>query len=720
MRKELVFALLLTACAGTAQKPAQAGAAQVAPPVAPKHPKAIEQHGETRVDDYAWLRAKDSPEVLAYLHAENAYTEAFMRPTEALQSALYSEIVGRIQQTDETPPVRRGAYVYYSRTTEGQQYPVYCRKRTGPDANEAVLLDLNALAEREKFLDVGEYEVSDDGNLLAFSLDTTGFREYTLQVKDLRTGALSPERIAKVSSSAWAADNRTLFYSVEDDAKRSYRIYRHVLGQAPEHDALVFQEKDERFSVDVSRTRSKAYVLLTSASHTASEVRFIPADKPEADPRVIAERRDNHEYYVDHRGELLYIRTNDHERNFRIATARVTDCAERSWHELVPPSDHVMLEDFAVFARFFAVHEREDGLPHVRVTELGSERPGAEAPALVQGSSRRIELPEAVYEIFPDENPEADVDAYRFIYESPITPTTYYDYRVADRSLDVVKRKAVLGGYDASRYTAERIHARAADGTQIPISLVYAKARPAGPQPMLLTGYGAYGFPYSTTFSYSRVSLLDRGVTFAIAHVRGGGELGKRWHDAGRMLNKRNTFDDFIAAAQQLEQDGHTARDRLVIEGASAGGLLIGAVVNQRPDLFKAALLDVPFVDVLNTMSDASLPLTVGEYEEWGNPQKRDEYRYIASYSPYDNIRAQPYPALLIKTSYNDSQVMYWEPAKYVAKLRATKTDHNPLLFFINMQAGHHGASGRYDQVRERAFDFAFFLTQLGIVKTPQ
>jgi oligopeptidase B len=710
--------LLLSACGGNA-RPAQDATTQAGPPVAPKHAKVIQQHGETRVDDYAWLREKDSPEVLAYLHAENAYTQGVMAPTEALQETLYKEIIGRIQQTDETPPVQRGAYLYYSRTTEGLQYPVYCRKHTGADAAEQKLLDMNALAEREKFLDLGEYEVSDDTNLLAYSLDTTGFRDYTLQIKDLRTGAISPERIPKVASSAWASDNRTLFYTVEDDAKRSYRVYRHVLGQAPEHDVLIYEEKDERFSVDVSRTRSKAYVLLTSGSHTASEVRFIPADRPEADPRVIAPRRDNHEYYVDHRGELFYIRTNDKDRNFRIVTARVGDAGEPSWRELIAADEQVMVEDLAVFDGFYAVHERADGLPRVRVVRLQPDTPGSGSPGVIAGSAHVIDLPEAVYEIFPDENPEAGADTYRFSYESPTTPTTYYAYRVLERTLDVVKRKAVLGGYDASRYATERIHARAADGAEIPISLVYPKAHPPGAQPMLLTGYGAYGFPYPATFSYSRVSLLDRGVSFAIAHVRGGGELGKRWHDAGRMLNKRNTFDDFIAAAEQLEKGGYTAPDRLVIEGASAGGLLIGAVVNQRPDLFKAALLDVPFVDVINTMSDASLPLTVGEFEEWGNPQNEAEYRYIASYSPYDNIKPQAYPTLLVKTSYNDSQVMYWEPAKYVAKLRAAKTDRNPLLFFINMQAGHHGASGRYDQLRERAFDFAFVLSQLGIAKGP-
>ena len=718
IRIACLLSLALSACAATPpQSPNHAGTPQIAPPqppVAPRHPTQSVQHGDTRIDDYAWLRNKDTPEVLSYLHAENAYTQSVMQPTVALQKQLYGEFLSRIQQTDQTPPTRRGGYLYYSRTEEDKQYPIYCRKLDLlPDAIEEVVLDLNVLAQDESFLALGDFELSDDGNLLAYSLDTTGFRQYTLHVKDLRTREVLPDSAEKVTSVAWAADGLTLLYTVEDAAKRSYRLYRHALGS--DDDALAFEERDERFSLEISRTRSKAYLLLTSGSHTTSEVRFVPADTPGAELSVIADRRDGHEYYVDHRGALFFIRTNDRGRNFRIVTAEVTAPDEAHWHELIGASDSVMLEDLAVFDSFFVVHEREDGIAQLRVTEL-TDPPDAGAKAPVAQNPHRIALPEPVHEVYAEENPEASADRYRFSYESLTTPDTYYDYRVETRELDLIKQKAVLGGYDASRYVAERAHARAADGAEIPISLVYRKDLQKQPHPMLLTGYGAYGYPLSTTFSYTRISLLDRGVVYAIAHVRGGGELGKRWHDGGRMLHKQNTFSDFIAVAEQLIGEGRTRNDLLAIEGGSAGGLLIGAVVNARPDLFEAALLDVPFVDVINTMSDASLPLTVGEYEEWGNPSNADEYRYMRQYSPYDNLRAQPYPALLVKTSYNDSQVMYWEPAKYVARLRALGAGkERPLLLWVNMAGGHGGASGRYDQLLERAFDFAFVLQELHV-----
>jgi oligopeptidase B len=698
----LILGLLCSGCARPSVGPkSSAQASPGNPPIAPRHPKQVELHGDVRVDDYAWLRKKDAPEVLSYLRAENAYTNAVMKPTEALQEKLYAEFLSRIKQSDDTPPIRRGDYLYYSRTEEGKQYPIECRKHGKLEAPEEVILDLNLLSQKHSFLGLGVLEVSDDANLIAYSLDTSGFREYTLAVKDLRTGATGPEQIEKVSSAAWAADNRTLFYTVEDPAKRSYRLYRHVLGS--KDDVLIYEEGDQRFSLDVWRSRSKAFVLVGSFSHTTGETRFIPANKPEDTPQLIAARRENHEYYVDHRGDFFYIRTNDRGRNFRIVVTPVSAPAEANWREIVPSSDQVMLEELAIFDDYYVLHEREDGVPQIRVANFDTT------------VSHRIDLPEAVRALYPEENPEASADRYRFSYESLTSATVHYDYQVATRTLEVVKRKPVLGGYDPAHYEAKRIHARAPDGTEIPISLVYAKANPKGPRPMLLEGYGAYGYAYPTTFSYSRVSLLDRGVIFGIAHVRGGGELGKRWHDQGRMLNKKNTFDDFAAAAEHLIKNGYTAPDRLAIEGASAGGLLIGAVLNQRPDLFRAALVDVPFVDVLNTMSDPSLPLTVGEYEEWGDPRKPEEYRYIASYCPYTNIRRQPYPAMLVRTSYNDSQVMYWEPAKYVAKLRAHKSNSSLLLFDINMQGGHGGSSGRYDQLHERAFDFAFLLHALGL-----
>jgi oligopeptidase B len=687
-----------------ARTPADAQGGVPVPPIAPRKPATVVQHGETRVDDYAWLRDKDSPQVLAHLRAEAAYTRAVMKPTESLQQRLYNEIVGRIEETDQTPPVRRGDHLYYSRTERGKQYETHCRRRGSMQAPEEVLLDLNRLAEGEKFLDLGVFEVSDDGARLLYSLDTTGFRDYTLFVKDLRSGELGKERIEHVGSAAWAADGRTIFYTVEDDAKRPYRLYRRTLGSGA--DDLVYEEKDERFVLQVWRARSKAFVFAGSFSHTASEVRFLPAAQPEQAPRVIAERRADHEYSVEHGGDLFYILTNDSGRNFRLVTTRVTTPGPEHWQELVPHSDAVMLEDNAVFAEHLVLHEREQGVPYLRVRELGAG-----------GKSARVALPEPIYEVHPGENPEFQSAKYRFVYESLTTPKSHYDYDFGSGALQLLKRTPVLGGYDPARFRSERVHARAPDGTAVPISLVRSTAQPAGPAPMLLTGYGAYGYPLPTSFSYARISLLERGVTVAIAHVRGGGELGKRWHDQGRMDRKPNTFSDFIAAAEHLIASGATAPDRLVIEGASAGGLLVAAVLNRRPELFRAALLDMPFVDVLNTMSDASLPLTVGEYEEWGNPQLVDQYRNIKAYCPYTNVRAQRYPSILVKTSYNDSQVMYWEPAKYVAKLRALKTDANPLLLWINMHAGHSGASGRYDALRERAFDFAFVLAQLGMAK---
>jgi oligopeptidase B len=696
----LISSALLACTASSAPRTAQPGA--VEPPVAARRPERHTLHGETRVDDYGWLRKKDAPEVLAYLRAENAYSERLLQPTVALRDAIYAETIGRIVQTDQSAPIRRGQFLYYSRTREGLQYPIECRAPLAEPAKEEVLLDANELAKSAPFVDIGVMEVSDDGTRLAYSVDTTGFREYTLHVLELGSRALGPERIAKVSSAAWAADGRTLFYTVEDGAKRPYRLYRHTTGgSAP--DALVYEETDARFVLHVWRSRSKAFVLAGSFSHTASEIRFVSATVPDGQLSLIAPRRADHEYDVDHRGDRFYIRSNDRGRNFRIVTAPVGTPGEAHWQELVPHSDAVMVENLDVFDRFMVLHERENGVPQVRVSDPEG------------GSAHRVALPEPVYEVHAEDNPEPDADRYRFSYESLTTPERHYDYAIADRSLAVVKQKQVLGGYDPARYRSERITARAADGTLIPISLVRRADAPAGPRPLLLTGYGAYGYPLPASFSYSRVSVLDRGVTFAIAHVRGGGELGKRWHDAGRMQHKANSFSDFIAAAEHLIGSGYTSPDRLAIEGGSAGGLLIGAVINQRPELFRAALLDVPFVDVLNTMSDPSLPLTVGEFEEWGNPALLDQYRNIAAYSPYDNLRAQAYPAMLVETSYNDSQVMYWEPAKYVAKLRTLKTDDRPLLLWVNMAGGHGGSSGRYDQWRERAFDLAFLLWQLGV-----
>jgi oligopeptidase B len=672
--------------------------------VARKSPKVDVVHGDRRVDDYFWLREKSNPDVAAYLQAENAYTDAVMKPTEGFQEALYREMLSHIKEADLSAPYRQGGYFYHSRTEEGKQYPLRCRKKETLEAPEEIILDLNELAKGHDFLELGIFDVSDDGNLLAYSTDTTGFREYTLFVKDLRTGQLRSERIEKVDSAAWANDNATMFYVTEDPAKRPFRLYRHRLGA--DRDDLVYEEKDRLFRLDVLRTRSKAYLLLSSDSLTASEVRYLAADRPGDAWKLVAGREAKHEYDVDHHGDHFYIRTNDRGRNFRLVLAPASDPRREDWKEVIPHRPDVMLEGMEFFRNHSVLFEREDGLPRLCVTDLRS------------GDGHRIEFPEPAYTVSPDENHEFDTRSFRYSYQSFITPNSVFEYDMEKRTARLLKQTEVPGGYDPGRYESERLYVQAADGSRIPVSIVYKKdLRRDGTRPMLLNGYGAYGLPQAVRFSSHRLCLLDRGVIFAVAHIRGGGEMGKAWHDQGRMMNKKNTFTDFIAAAEYLVAEKYTSRDRLAIEGGSAGGLLVGAVLNMRPDLFMAAILTVPFVDAINTMLDASLPLTVSEYQEWGNPAKKEEYDYIKTYCPYTNLRAGDYPSTLVKASFNDSLVMYWEPAKYTAKLRTLKTDKNPLLLKTNMAAGHGGASGRYDYLRELALDYAFVLEQLGITK---
>jgi len=678
------------------------------PPLAPREPFVSRVHGQTRVDDYHWLRDKDNPRVRAHLEAENAYTKAVIGHTEAFQGELYREMLARIQETDMEVPYRDGDYEYYSRTEQGRDYPILCRRpagaggeQVGKSAPEQITLDMNAMAQGHDFFALGAFEVTGDARLLAFSSDTTGFRQYTLEVKDLERNEVLPLRIEHARSVAWANDHHTLFYVIEDDAKRAYRLYRHRLGSALHE--LIYEEADQRFSVGIDQSRSRAYLFLTSHSASTSEVRFLRGDDPEGRFTLVQARRHEHEYYLDHHGERFLIVTNDRGRNFRLAAAPVDDPGEPHWSELVPHRDEVMLEGVDAFAHHFVLHERRGGFPLLRVLSLAS------------GESHDIEVPEAACAVHPHANMQFDTRVLRFVYESLVTPDSVFDYDMDSRARTLLKQRPVLGGYDPARYASELVYARAADGERIPVSLVYRRElRTDSAQPLLLTGYGAYGFAHDVHFSSARLSLLDRGLIVATAHVRGGGEMGKRWHDAGRMLAKRNTFTDFIAAAEHLVAQGYARPDQLAIEGGSAGGLLMGAVANARPDLFKAVVADVPFVDVINTMLDPSLPLTTGEYEEWGDPRERSYYDYMLSYSPYDNIEAKAYPAMLVQTSLNDSQVMYWEPAKYVARLRATKTDANPLLLKINLEAGHGGASGRYDYLREIAFTYAFILWQLG------
>jgi oligopeptidase B len=675
------------------------------PPIARRVPRTDVVHGDVRVDDYFWMRDRDDPAVTAYLTAENAYTDEIMKPTVAFQESLYAEMLARIKEDDQTVPYRRRGFFYYSRTETGKQYPIYCRKAGSLEAPEQVMLDLNALAVGHPFLSLGSAAVTDDGRRLAYTTDVTGFREYTLHVKDLETGDVLPYEVEKVSAVAWAADGQTLFYVTEDEAKRPYRLYRHRFGTAAPD--LLFEETDALFRLHVGRSRSLAYLFMISGSFTTTETRVCPAADPHGAWRTILAREKDHEYQVDHgrgaEGSVFYIRTNGGgRRNFRLVTAPVDDPAPARWREILAHRDDVMLEDVEVFARHHVVHEREGGLIRLRITDVAS------------GAHHHVQFPEPTYDLAADANAEFETDTYRLRYQSLITPASVFDYDIAGQRLLLRKQVEVRGGYDPARYRSERVHAVAEDGTRVPISLV----RPAGAEldgrsPMLLAGYGAYGFPYPAGFSSNRLSLLDRGISVAIAHVRGGGELGKRWHDEGRMMAKRNTFTDFIAAADHLVKNGYTRADRLVIEGGSAGGLLMGAVLNLRPDCAAAAVLRVPFVDVINTMLDETLPLTVGEFEEWGNPKIREQYEYMKSYCPYTNLAARPYPALLVKTSLHDSQVMYWEPAKYVARLRAIGSALVPPVLKVNMAAGHGGASGRYDYLREIAFDYAFILTRL-------
>jgi oligopeptidase B len=676
-----------------------------APPVAKKVTKTTEINGRELVDNYFWLRDKQNPEVAAYLQAENAYTDAVMKPTEGLQKKLYDEMLSHIKETDVEVPYKEGNYFYYTRTEAGKQYSIYCRKKGSLEAPEELLLDVNELAKGQKFMSVRDFAVSDDGNLLAYSTDNTGFRQYVLAVKDLRSGKLLPDHAERVGSVVWANDNKTIFYTLEDPTtKRQFQLYRHTAG-SDGSDKLVYEEKDERFNVEAGKTRSKAYIFLFCGSHTTSEARYIPADQPMAEFKVLEPRKQDVEYYPDHNGSFFYIRVNDTGRNFRLVKAPVNDPRSANWQEVVPHRANVMLDDTDFFKNYYVLSERENGLPQMQVTDLAT------------GKSRRIEFPEPAYSSYPYANREYDTSKYRYGYQSFITPRSVYEYDMATGKSTLLKQKEVPGGYDRTKYQVEQIYAPASDGVKIPISVVHLKnAKLDGTGPMYLTAYGSYGYPLDISFNSDRFSLIDRGVVFVVAHIRGGGEMGKAWHDDGRMMRKKNTFTDFIASAEYLVKQGYGSKDRLVIEGRSAGGLLMGAVLNMRPDLFHAALVGVPFVDVINTMLDESLPLTVAEFEEWGNPKEKPAFDYMISYSPYDNIEAKTYPNMLVRTSFNDSQVMYWEPAKYVAKMRAMRTDHNSLILKTNMSpAGHGGASGRYDRLHEVAFDYAYFLTQMGI-----
>jgi len=684
------------------------------PPVAHKEHTETHLHGVVLIDDYAWLRDKENPETTAYLEAENAYAEAVLGPLDGLRDQLYQEMLSHIKQTDISVPFRDGDWWYYSRTEEGQQYGIHCRKSgsaAGPDndAPEQVILDGNEMAKGHAFFAIGSTDITDDGRWLAYTTDTTGFRQYTLHIKNLETGETLPGEVERVGSVVWAADNSTLFYSVEDEQqKRQFQLWR-ADGRQLGEGVLVYQDDDERFNLGAGRTRDGKFIVMESASHITTECWFLPADDPRSEFTIVAPRQDDQEYSIDHRNGLWYIRTNDLGRNFRLVTAPVASPGRENWTERIPHRNDVMLEEIDLFAGFFVACEREDGLPRLRLWSFSGNGPEA-------SQVNEIAFPEPAYSAHPHINRIFETTLFRYGYQSLVSPSSVYEYDLISGTSKLLKEVEVPGGFDRTLYASERVRATAPDGVQIPVSIVYRKdKREPGRNPLYVYGYGSYGYSLPLSFSSNRLSLLDRGMVLAYAHIRGGGDLGEPWHDAGKMLVKRNTFTDFIAAVEHLTAAGYGDPARVAIEGGSAGGLLMGAVVNMRPELFRAVVSHVPFVDVMNTMLDASLPLTVPEYEEWGDPNKREYFLYMLSYSPYENLRKMDYPAMLVKTSLHDSQVMYWEPAKYVAKLRTLKTDDNPLLLVTNMQAGHGGASGRYDYLKEIALDYAFLLRELGV-----
>ncbi len=679
-------------------------APNINPPVAMviAHPDTI--NGDIREDNYYWLRERGDSQVISYLEAENAYTDTMMKHTEDEQEKIFQELKGRIRETDEEVPAKRGNYFYYSRTEEGKQYSIYCRKADSLTAPEEVLLNLNEVAEGHAYCNIGVYQVSPNHNLLAYSVDTTGSETYDLYVMDLTTKVHLPDVIPNTSYSCeWANDNKTVFYTTMDETKRPDKIHRHTLGTDPAKDVLVFSEPDQSFFASISKTRSEKYLLISVGSISTSEYRFLDANTPAGKFTVIEPRQKDIEYYVDHHGDLFYISSNENAKNFKLMTVPTKNPAKANWTEIIPHRDSVKIDNYDLFRNHLVIYERERGLNHIRVINLTTK------------DDHQVEFPEPVYDFQVSGNLEFDAENLRFTYYSLVTPRSVFDYNLNTKEREL-KKEYEVKGYDRTLYESQRIFATAADGRQIPMSVVYKKPlKLDGKNPLYLYGYGSYGFALDPYFSSNRISYLDRGFVYVIAHIRGGGEMGRFWYDEGKLLNKKNTFNDFIACAEHLVKEKYTNSDRVVIGGGSAGGLLIGAVVNMRPDLFEVAIADVPFVDVMNTMLDSTIPLTVTEYEEWGNPNDSQFYYYMKSYSPYDNVTAQEYPQLLIQAGLNDPRVQYWEPAKWCARLRATKRGDDLLLLKTNMGAGHGGASGRYDFLKEIAFEMAFIFDRMKI-----
>ncbi|MGB5960470.1 MAG: S9 family peptidase [Coleofasciculaceae cyanobacterium] len=675
------------------------------PPVAEKHPQSLITHKDERIDNYFWLRDRQNPQTIAYLEAENAYTEAMMQHTETLQASLYNEMLARIKETDLSVPYQQGDYYYYSRTETGKSYPIHCRKKGSLENQEEILLDQNQLADGHEYFSLGTFKVSPNHQILAYSIDTSGSEQYTLFFLDIATKKLYPEKIIDTYFSlAWGNDNSTIFYTKVDATNRPYQLLRHTLGSVSETDILIYEEPDDSYFLSVGRTRSQAYIVMSLGSKITSEVHYLDANNPLGNFQVIHSRQQGIEYDIEHHQDYFYIVTNEQAINFKLVKTPVATPAKPNWETIIEHREDVLLSSVIAFANYLVIVERKAGLPLMRVQNIATLE------------EQNIPFPEPTYAISLGNNPEFNTTKLRFNYTSLITPSSVFDYDMATGEQELKKETEVMGGYDRNQYASEWIFAKAADGTLIPISLVYKKGiKKDGRNPLFLTGYGSYGASYPASFSSSRLSLLNRGVAIAIAHIRGGGEMGRKWYEDGKFLQKTNTFTDFIACAEHLIAQKWTSSNHLAISGGSAGGLLMGAVINMRPELFKVVIAAVPFVDVVTTILDTSLPLSAMEWEEWGNPNQQVYYDYMKSYSPYDNIKQQNYPHLLIIAGLNDSRVKYWEPAKWAAKLRELKTDQNLLLLKTNMGAGHGGASGRYESLKEAAFEYAFVLDRLGL-----
>ena len=680
-------------------------------PIAPKKPHEITQHGNTRLDEYYWMRDRENPETLKYLRAESAYLEEMMGHTKPLQEALFSEMKGRIKENDSTVPEKRGGYFYYERSEAGKQYPIFCRRKGSLEDPEEILLDQNTLADGKTFCSVGAFSVSPDGNKLAYSVDFGGSETYTLRVKDLITGETFAEAIENIDGSAyehggaeWGNDNQTVYYVALDDAHRPYKLYRHNIGADPATDTLLFHEDDETYFLWMHKTRDDKYIMTYHYNTNTREMRFLPADEPDRDLRVVQARVKGLEYFAAHLNGTFFIVNNENAKNFKLSAAPVDKPGKENWTEILPHREDALVHYVESFEEYIVVGERKGGLKQIRISAPDD-----------MNNARYVQFPEPDYSVTLESNAEFQTDLLRFAYSSLITPNSIIDYHMDTGEWEIKKEKEIPSGYDKTQYASERMHAAAPDGTLVPISLVYKKGlKKDRTNPTLLHGYGAYGATIDAEFNPNRLSLLDRGFVFAIGHIRGGSDMGRAWYDEGRLLNKKNTFTDFIACAEHLINEGFTSRETLAIYGVSAGGLLVGACTVMRPDLFKAVVCKVPFVDVVTSMSDPSIPLTTLEWNEWGNPEKyREQFDYMLTYDPYNNIRATEYPDMLITTGFNDPRVAFWEPAKFTAKLREMKTDDNLIVFYTNYDSGHAGASGRYDYLKEVAREYAFLVDRL-------